>query len=41
LEGKSFMEIQAIFGAGSISTIYTWDFRCRQQLIENMRDREK
>jgi RNA polymerase sigma-70 factor (ECF subfamily) len=41
LEGKSFAEIQAIFGAGSINTIYTWDFRCRQQLIEHMRDREK
>jgi RNA polymerase sigma-70 factor (ECF subfamily) len=41
LEGKSFAEIQAIFGASSINTIYTWDFRCRQQLVENMRDREK
>jgi RNA polymerase sigma-70 factor (ECF subfamily) len=36
LEGKSFAEIQAVFGAGSINTIYTWDFRCRQQLIKNI-----
>jgi RNA polymerase sigma-70 factor (ECF subfamily) len=41
LEGKSFAEIQAILGASSINTIYTWDFRCRQQLVENMRDLEK
>ena len=26
---------------GSINTIYTWDFRCRQQLMENMRDRRQ
>ncbi len=41
LDGKSFAEMQAILGVNSINTIYTWDFRCRQQLIENMRDREK
>jgi RNA polymerase sigma-70 factor, ECF subfamily len=41
LDGKSFAEIQAILGAGSINTIYTWDFRCRQQLAESMRDRDK
>jgi RNA polymerase sigma-70 factor (ECF subfamily) len=41
LEGKSFAEIQANFGASSINTIYTWDFRCRQQLVDNMRDGEK
>jgi RNA polymerase sigma-70 factor, ECF subfamily len=45
LEGKSFAEIQAAFGAGSINTVYTWDFRCRQELIEKIqsgiRDREK
>jgi hypothetical protein len=41
LEGKSFAQIQAAFGVSSINTIYTWDFRCRQQLIESMRDREK
>jgi RNA polymerase sigma-70 factor (ECF subfamily) len=41
LEGKTFAEIQAILGAGSINTVYTWDFRCRQQLIESLRDKEK
>jgi RNA polymerase sigma-70 factor, ECF subfamily len=41
LEGKSFAEIQAIFEVSSINTIYTWDLRCRQQLMESVRDREK
>jgi RNA polymerase sigma-70 factor (ECF subfamily) len=36
LAGKSFPEIQAIMGAASINTIYTWDFRCRKQLLELM-----
>src|SRR5260370_15067019 len=36
LEGKSFAEIQAAMGAGSINTIYTWDFRCRKHLLELM-----
>src|ERR1700676_2913511 len=36
LEGKSFAEIQDSLGAGSINTIYTWDFRCRKHLIELM-----
>jgi RNA polymerase sigma-70 factor (ECF subfamily) len=36
LEGKTFAEIQIAFGAGSINTIYTWDFRCRQQLMESI-----
>ncbi len=39
LEGKSFAEIQAVLGVSSINTVYTWDFRCRQQLMESMRDR--
>ncbi len=34
LEGKTFSEIQAIMGAGSINTIYTWDHRCRKHLLE-------
>lgn len=38
LEGKSFAEIQTILGVGSVNTIYTWDFRCRQQLVEAMRE---
>src|SRR5262249_8720203 len=36
LDGKSFAEIQEILGASSINTIYTWDFRCRKQLLERM-----
>ncbi len=36
LEGKSYTEIQAILGAGSLNTIYTWDFRCRKHLMELM-----
>lgn len=34
LEGRSFPEIQALLGAKSINTIYTWDFRCRKRLLE-------
>ncbi len=41
LGGKSFAEIQAVFGVSSINTIYTWDFRCRQQLMESMHEQDK
>lgn len=41
LEGKSFAVIQGILGVSSINTIYTWDFRCRQQLIQYMSDQQK
>jgi len=34
LEGKSFAEIQKHMGAGSINTVYTWDFRCRKELLD-------
>jgi RNA polymerase sigma-70 factor (ECF subfamily) len=33
LEGKCFPEIQKIMGQNSINTIYTWDLRCRKQLL--------
>ncbi len=33
LEGHTFPEIQQIFGERSINTIYTWDSRCRKQLL--------
>jgi RNA polymerase sigma-70 factor (ECF subfamily) len=33
LEGKSFPEIQKLMGQNSINTIYTWDLRCRKQLL--------
>jgi RNA polymerase sigma-70 factor (ECF subfamily) len=36
LDGRSFAEIQEILGASSINTIYTWDSRCRKDLIERM-----
>ncbi len=36
LEGKTFIEIQKIMGAASINTVYTWDLRCRKQLLEFM-----
>jgi RNA polymerase sigma-70 factor (ECF subfamily) len=36
LEGLTFPEIQARLGAGSINTVYTWDFRCRKQLLEKL-----
>jgi RNA polymerase sigma-70 factor, ECF subfamily len=33
LEGKSFPEIQKLMGQKSVNTIYTWDLRCRKQLL--------
>jgi RNA polymerase sigma-70 factor (ECF subfamily) len=36
LQGRSFAEIQRILGAGSINTVYTWDSRCRKQLLERL-----
>lgn len=36
LEGKSFPEIQKLMGQNSVNTIYTWDLRCRKQLLASM-----
>ena len=36
LDGKSYAEIQAALGVNSINTVYTWDFRCRKQLLDLM-----
>ena len=36
LEGKSFPEIQTLMGQNSVNTIYTWDLRCRKQLLASM-----
>ena len=36
LEGKSFSEIQTLMNQTSINTIYTWDLRCRKQLLSLM-----
>ncbi|MDH4301156.1 MAG: sigma-70 family RNA polymerase sigma factor [Nitrospira sp.] len=38
LEGKSFPEIQKLMNQTSINTIYTWDLRCRKQLLTFMGD---
>jgi RNA polymerase sigma-70 factor (ECF subfamily) len=36
LQGKSFPEIQKILGVAAINTIYTWDHRCRKNLMDLM-----
>src|SRR5207244_4504817 len=36
LEGYSFPEIQKKMGVGSLNTLYTWDFRCRKELLERL-----
>ncbi len=36
LLGRTFAEIQAEMKADSINTVYTWDSRCRKQLLEEM-----
>ncbi len=36
LQGKTFPEIQKILGAGALNTVYTWDFRCRKNLLDLM-----
>ncbi len=36
LEGRTFPEIQRIMQQRSINTIYTWDRRCRQQLLDRI-----
>lgn len=37
LQGRSFEEIREHFGVTSINTIYTWDLRCRRQMIGRIR----
>ncbi|MBI1752695.1 MAG: sigma-70 family RNA polymerase sigma factor [Acidobacteria bacterium] len=36
LQGRSFPEIRALLGASSLNTVYTWDHRCRKQLLETL-----
>ncbi len=36
LQGRSFPEIQGLLGAGTLNTVYTWDHRCRKQLLESL-----
>lgn len=36
LQGKTFPEIREIMGASAINTVYTWDHRCRKNLLDAM-----
>jgi RNA polymerase sigma-70 factor (ECF subfamily) len=36
LEGRTFPEIRKILNVDKINTVYTWDFRCRQELLARM-----
>lgn len=36
LQGCSFAEIQGLMGAATLNTVYTWDHRCRNQLLESL-----
>ena len=36
LQGRSFPEIQKIMRAASLNTVYTWDHRCRKNLLDRM-----
>lgn len=36
LQGRTFPEIRELMGAEALNTIYTWDHRCRKQLLERM-----
>jgi RNA polymerase sigma-70 factor (ECF subfamily) len=36
LQGRTFPEIQKMMGAGAHNTVYTWDHRCRKNLLELM-----
>ena len=36
LQGRTFPEIQKLMGAEALNTVYTWDHRCRKQLLELM-----
>jgi len=36
LQGRSFAEIQGLMGAASLNTVYTWDHRCRKELLASL-----
>ncbi|HEY3400612.1 MAG TPA: RNA polymerase sigma factor [Geothrix sp.] len=36
LQGRTFGEIQGLLGAANLNTVYTWDHRCRKQLLESL-----
>ena len=37
IQGLSFIDIQKQLKAGSLNTLYSWDFRCRKELQERLR----
>jgi RNA polymerase sigma-70 factor (ECF subfamily) len=41
LEGYTFSEIQTRLKVATLNTLYTWDFRCRKQLLERLGDWDK
>lgn len=36
IQGLRFIEIQKQMNAGSLNTLYTWDFRCRKELRDRL-----
>jgi RNA polymerase sigma-70 factor (ECF subfamily) len=36
IQGVNFIEIQKQLKVGSLNTLYSWDFRCRKQLLEKL-----
>jgi len=36
IQGFSFIDIQKQLKVGSLNTLYSWDFRCRKQLLEKL-----
>ncbi len=38
LQGHTFPEIQKLLKVDSLNTLYTWDFRCRKQIMERWQD---
>jgi len=38
LLGHTYPEIQKRLGVGALNTLYTWDFRCRKQLLERLKE---
>lgn len=36
LQGRTFPEIRELMGVEALNTVYTWDHRCRKQLLERM-----
>ena len=40
LEGRTFAEIQKRMQAASLNTVYTWDFRCRKEILDRWQEQE-